>query len=193
MDSKELSFNRIFDENYSFLYSCAMVIAHGDPYLINDIPDVLQNVFLLLWKHFDLLSLHPNLTGWLVKATEHAMKNLHRYYNVRRRNHAMSIHSRQEQSSLENELSSRYARLTQLQAQQDERLEWIRGKIGEENLRLLIRYNDLQVDSGQLASELGISNEALRARVSRLLRKLKRLLPALLPVLLTDVLLRFPL
>ena len=47
------------------------------------------------------------------------MKNLRRYYYVRRRNHAMSIHSRQEQSSLENELSSRYARLTQLQAQQD--------------------------------------------------------------------------
>ncbi|MDO4356951.1 MAG: hypothetical protein Q4E13_10630 [Clostridia bacterium] len=91
MTSPESRFSKIYEENYNFLYGCALHMAHDNPLLIDEIPNVLQDVFLLLWKNFELLSMHPNLPGWLILSTRLMMKNARRGLRTRTRHEATSI------------------------------------------------------------------------------------------------------
>lgn len=183
MTSPESRFSKIYEENYNFLYDCALHMAHDNPLLIDEIPNVLQDVFLLLWKNFELLSMHPNLPGWLILSTRLMMKNARRGLRTRTRHEATSIDEEDSAVKLDIEHAHIYEQTQLAHAALNAQIDRIVTSIGEEDMHLLLRYHDPNANVDELASEWGISPAALRKRVSRAYKKIRLALHVLTIVL----------
>ena len=123
-----------------------------------DAQDMIQKTFLLAISQQDELCRHPNPGGWLVVTLNNLVKN--------------------ERRRMANRVEVSLEDMAQLPAQPPE-LSFAEGlppDLTQEDQQLLRWKYELELDHREMARRLGISPEACRARLSRLLKKCRALM-----------------
>lgn len=136
-----------------------------------DVSDLLQDVFLLLWKKREEMTGHPNIGGWIMMALKYRAVDLAK--GKRRR----AVHSVSVAENLERPDSALSPEQELLLA---ERMQEIRRLLGEENAALLIAYTLGGHSARELGQRYGLSETNVYKRVSRMRKHLAVVMMALL-------------
>lgn len=123
-----------------------------------DAQDMIQKTFLLAIPQQDELCRHPNPGGWLVVTLNNLVKN--------------------ERRRMSNRVEIPLETMDQIPAHHPNAPFWEALPLGlsDDDQQLLIWKYELELDHREMARRLGISPEACRARLSRLLKKCRALM-----------------
>ena len=154
MAPMESFLTQLYREEYPALYRVAYRLMGSR----DDAQDMIQKTFLLAISQQEELSRHPNPGGWLVVTLNNLVKN-----ERRRMSHQMEI-------SLED--------VSQFPAQEPGMpfQESLPSGLSWEEQQFLSWKFELELDHREIARRLGISPEACRTRLSRLLKKCRVLM-----------------
>ena len=167
MDEKDW-FARTYDQHYNLLYSIGKRLSAGQPRGQDGLFDDLQEVFLALWRKRAQLMQHPNVGGWLVQALRlqvqsHARKG--------RREASRAAYSLDDQdASAAHQAGQEGEELDALLY--SEKLEALERLLGQENARLFLAYAVQRIPARTLAAQVGVSEDCLRMRISRIKKKI---------------------
>lgn len=154
MAPTESFLSKLYRQEYPVLYRMAYRLMGSR----DDAQDMIQKTFLLAISQQEELSQHPNPGGWLVITLNNLVKNERRCMA-----HQMEV-------SLED--VSRFP----AQAPDLPFRESLPDGLSEEEQQLLSLRYELELDHREIARRLGISPDACRARLSRLLKKCRTLM-----------------
>ncbi len=159
---------QLFEENYQSLcrYAGSMV-SPGDSVIRQEVEDIVQDVFRLLWQKRASLRTHENIVGWLFKTTFNKTRSAGSKHNRRAQRHAGTVNENADACPDAADVDPEALLLLQEQKEQ------IIGVIGEANYLFLLDYFDTNITSEALADRLGISISALRTRVHRIIKPLR--------------------
>lgn len=153
------AFEQLVRRHMDWVYSCARRTL-GDAHLAED---VAQAVFILLAAKARALQGHAQLGGWLFRATRYCAANAQREQNRRQRH-------------------EKEAPLMQTQTAPDEQANWeelypvldeaVTGLGGADRDAVLLRYYQGKT-MAEVATALGIGDEAAKKRVQRAVEKLR--------------------
>ena len=123
-----------------------------------DAQDMIQKTFLLAISQQEELCRHPNPGGWLMVTLSNLVKN--------------------ERRRMSNRVEFSLEDMAQLPAQQPvvPFSEALPSGLTQEDRQLLSWKYELELDHREMARRLGISPQACRARLSRLLKKCRTLM-----------------
>lgn len=126
----------------------------------DDAQDMVQKAFLLAISQQDELYQHPNPGGWLVVTLNNLAKN--------------------ERRRMANRMEISWETMAQLPAQQPNVpfADALPPGLSPDDQQLLSWKYELELDHLEMARRLGISPQACRARLSRLLKKCRTLMGA---------------
>ena len=162
----------IYDAYYDLLYDMGRRLLRGQPALQDSLYDILQEVFLALWRKRDVLATHENIGGWLVNALR---------LEIRASLRKLLRHSKREAFSLDDaEKPSQAAEAEAAMPQGDmleplfykEKEEALCKLLGQENARLFIEYTVNGYSAVELSEMYGISEGSIRMRVNRAKKKI---------------------
>lgn len=134
--------------------------------LKQDMEEVAQDTFSLLWAKRERMRHHPNVEGWLYVTAAHKFFDLLRKAGTRSRAHAGSLND-DTKPPLDVPTEDAASRVL------DDCMADIIDCIGQEGYDLLLQYYDPGVSNEELAARMGISPAALRKRIMRILQPLK--------------------
>lgn len=134
--------------------------------LMQDVEEILEDVFLQVWKRREKLYAYEYLSAWLYRASTNRFFDYARKASVRKRKHAGSL---DDPDAPNVQLPSKTAAERIL----EERMADIVDCVGEEQYSLLLHYYDPRLSNDTLAASMGISPTALRKRVSRIIGTLR--------------------
>ena len=159
----------MYEANYQRLYRLAanrpqLYVGHT-----NDVQDVLQEVFLKAVQK-DVRN-HPNVEGWLILATVNVCKNYVRVH-TRRENRQQEYARSQQQKSERASLPSPEAR-KDLTGISDIKMT-LRQNLSSEDYHILVQYCLERRSLEEIGREVHMSPNALRVRVFRIRKKLKK-------------------
>ena len=156
------AFRQLFDRHGGLVYGVAMR-ATGDP---GAAEEVAQDVFLLLAKKARALASHPSVAGWLHLTS----RNLSRHAIRRRRTRDRHLSDLRQETAARHPAGESFETGHPLGEKLDERLA--RLSAADREAVLLRYYEDREYR--EIAQSLGISEEAVRKRVSRALQRLQK-------------------
>lgn len=76
-NAKEVFFNRIYDETYYNLRKFVEKRSRNPA----SVDDILQEVYIEVFRHIDDLTTHENYIGWIYKTADNKIKKLNNVYN----------------------------------------------------------------------------------------------------------------
>ena len=159
----------LYDANYEMLYRIAsnrLTLGMGHD---SDVQDVLQEVFVAASKQ-DIHN-HPNPVGWLVVTTTKICNN---YIGKNARHHQKVM--RYAQATMDK--SAHNAALFVERGEDDTAVSDIRlsmeQSLTQDEYSLLTRYCEREDSLDKMADEMDISPSALRVRIFRIRKKLKK-------------------
>lgn len=160
-------FSEMYERNYALLYRVGRIFLGGGSAKENLIEDQIQETFVRAWQKRAALQKHPNPDGWLVDCFRKCLANACRKQNQERKRTAFSVDSEaapaiQDDKYLEPDA---YAR-------SKEQIMMLKKLLGEKDADIFLRYCVYEEKAAPIAAELGISEQALRMRVSRLKKKM---------------------
>ena len=156
----------LFERNYALLYRIGRVFLHSDGFQNALIEDQIQETFLRAWQKRGRLQKHPNPDGWLVECFRKCLMNACRKESRNWKGFigpspeaALPDHYRTEQQSPEDFIGAQ------------EQIELLHRLLGDADAEIFLRYCVHGEKASVLASENGISEPALRMRISRIKKK----------------------
>ncbi len=160
-------FTALYERNYGRLYRIGHVILGYDSAMESMIEDQIQETFMRAWQKRDILKRHPNPDGWVIecfrKCLLNACKKRNREWKHFAKNpdtdHQMKEHIGTDGLTPEDFVKAK------------EQIDTLIRLLGKEDAGLFIRYCVDGEKAAVLASELQISEQALRMRIFRLKRK----------------------
>ena len=169
--SDPVAFERLVRRHIDMVYSLCLRELRGDLHLAEDST---QAVFILLAQKAGKLPAEPSLAGWLYQAAKYCCRNARR--------------SRQRRTWYETEAAAQRPETMQQPSdspsdamERDEMAQSVHTALarlqGREREVVLLRYFR-QMTLRQVGDALGVSEEAAKQRVARVVRKLGRILGA---------------
>ena len=151
---KEESFQKLYEETYDELLRYVSKLYWYDAAMVEDI---LQETYLILYRKITEVMRHENPTGWIKMTAKYVT------YHVLERNHAVE------------EILSQYQADTAVSPEKllDE-YEDLRKFLTEKELKLIRRYYEEGYSLDELAQEYRISKPALKMRIHRVVKKIRR-------------------
>lgn len=150
----EISFNALYKSQYDKMLKLAYRML-GSP---ESARDIVQETFTLAFLHWDEVSTHPAPEAWLALTVRNLVQNeRRRFFN----HEELPLDSFKEHADTRTEYP-----LSHL----------LPKGLSEEDQRILIWKFEKQMGCQQIADHLGISETACRSRVSRALKRCKKLL-----------------
>ena len=153
LERPEISFNALYKSQYGKMIKLAYRMLGS----MESAQNIVQETFMLALLRWDEVSVHPLPEGWLALTVRNLVQNERRRFS----NHEeLPLDSFAEQADTRNEypLSNLLPR-----------------KLSDEDRQILIWKFEKQMDCRQMADRLGISETACRSRVSRALKRCKKL------------------
>ncbi len=164
----------VYRANYPRMVAVARQHAKGNVLLLAEVEDTVQEVMLLLARKCKVLRFHPNIEGFLVVAVGHVMKACDRGLSkVQARSAALfddEVGAKTIETALLEDELLRNAAISEAEAM----LEKVEQYIGSESLGIISDYFLRPTERNALARRLGISEVALRMRVSRINAKIQK-------------------
>ena len=162
----------LYEANYRTLYRVVCNLLYAGVGHTEDAQDIIQEVFLLAaWKE---IYSHPKPEAWLIQTAKNLSMN---YLRANRRknhayNHAAKLslvkHPRRSQGYLEPSVNDHGASEIHLSLQQE---------LSPEEWELVQRYCIENQSVEEIAASLGLSPNAVYARIFRIRKKIKNFLP----------------
>ena len=151
---KEEYFQKLYEETYDEILRYVSKLYWYDAAMVEDI---LQETYLILFRKITAVMRHENPKGW-IKMTDKYVT-----YHVLERNHAVE------------EILSQYQADTAVSPEKllDE-YEDLRKFLTEKELKLIRRYYEEGYSLDELAQEYRISKPALKMRIHRVVKKIRR-------------------
>lgn len=151
---KEEYFQKLYEETYDELLRYVSKLYWYDAAMVKDI---LQETYLILYRKITEVMRHENPTGWIKMTAKYVT------YHVLERNHAVE------------EILSQYQADTAVSPEKllDE-YEDLRKFLTEKELKLIRRYYEEGYSLDELAQEYRISKPALKMRIHRVVKKIRR-------------------
>ena len=151
---KEEYFQELYEETYDELLRYVSKLYWYDAAMVEDI---LQETYLILYRKITEVMRHENPTGWIKMTAKYVT------YHVLERNHAVE------------EILSQYQADTAVSPEKllDE-YEDLRKFLTEKELKLIRRYYEEGYSLDELAQEYRISKPALKMRIHRVVKKIRR-------------------
>ena len=161
---------QIYDQNYLLLHNVGYDLTAGNPLLRQQVDDVMQETFLLLYEKADSLQEHPNISGWLVKTFKNKLRKawekqrqdaLHMSYSLdddKRKEHPLIWNDSGFQSTLSVK-------------DYDDTLKKL---LGEENAIICEEYIVHNEPTADVAERHGLTINALWVRINRIKQKLSK-------------------
>lgn len=151
---KEEYFQKLYEETYDELLRYVSKLYWYDAAMVEDI---LQETYLILYRKITEVMRHENPTGWIKMTAKYVT------YHVLERNHAVE------------EILSQYQADTAVSPEKllDE-YEDLRKFLTEKELKLIRRYYEEGYSLDELAQEYRISKPALKMRIHRVVKKIRR-------------------
>lgn len=134
------------------------LLAHFCYALIPELDDLIQDVYLVMYKKREKLVDHENITGWLIVALKYVILKRMRAW-ARRRDAVEKLKFQVEAVSRD------------LNFDDQEEMNILRAALGEENYELLKAYHVDGVPVEELAARVGKSVGAVHTRLSRLRKR----------------------
>lgn len=151
---KEEYFQKLYEETYDELLRYVSKLYWYDAAMVEDI---LQETYLILYRKITEVMRHENPTGWIKMTAKYVT------YHVLERNHAVE------------EILCQYQADTAVSPEKllDE-YEDLRKFLTEKELKLIRRYYEEGYSLDELAQEYRISKPALKMRIYRVVKKIRR-------------------
>lgn len=174
MNNSHAWLEELYHSHITYLTYYAQKKANGNRQILQEIPDIIQRVFVLLYEKRTILMRHPNIGGWLTITTRTIVSDMMRDIGKMRDRGMCSIDEDNTKANWEAEEAKRAAALNASIQKISDQLSRIEDQIGNKNLEILTRYYDPDVNNAELARSLQMSEVALRQKVNRLCRKLQK-------------------
>lgn len=151
---KEEYFQKLYEETYDEILRYVSKLYWYDAAMVEDI---LQETYLILYRKITEVMRHENPTGWIKMTAKYVT------YHVLERNHAVE------------EILFQYQADTAVSPEKllDE-YEDLRKFLTEKELKLIRRYYEEGYSLDELAQEYRISKPALKMRIHRVVKKIRR-------------------
>lgn len=152
-DSDALFLEKLYIENYDLVFKLVTRILRQYVSVTNDASDIVQDIFILAARRIDVLKVHPNPVGWLLKTARYVCMNYASAY---------SRHNEQLFESLD------------LHMDQEDTISKVDTLVSLEQIlkpqdyNLLIEYYIEKRPTDDICREAGISPNLLRVRMHRL-------------------------
>lgn len=159
---------KICQNNYARLYGIGTYLAQKMSLNQDVLLDAIQDVFVVLCRKCEILVYHPCIEGWLIITLKQILLDRQRAKNREQFHNAFSL----------DEISQPFFSKSKKDVSESiqEQLDTIEEYIGKDNMRLLIKYYSEENSKFSIANEIGISEQTLRKKVSRLKKKAKKAL-----------------
>ena len=133
----------------------------------NDVLDIVQEAFEVLWDKRLSVMEHPNPEGWLYRTAQNKFLSRYSRQKTAQRYNAYSFdeEGRFVVGAMDIELDP----AEELRRQQ----ERIIAIIGKEQYDLLLQYYDKEIDHTAIADGMGLTTASLRKKVSRIIHLLR--------------------
>ena len=155
----EAWFADLFQRDYALLYRVGRVFCRREGL----IEDQIQEAFLRAWQKRAAVRRHPNPDGWLVECFRNCIRNA-----CRREGRRMALSLDAAEAVIPDS-----ARLSPDDyARSREQIDLLHELLGERDAELFLRFCVYGETAVSLAPEYGVSEAALRMRVSRLKKKI---------------------
>ena len=157
----------LYERDYALLYGIGRVFLGNDPARETLIEDQIQETFIRAWQKRNALQKHPNPDGWLVECFRRRLLNACRKQNREWGRAAFSmdmdsVPDIRDERSIE---PDEYARTS-------EQIALLKRLLGDQEADIFLRYCVYGEKAAPIANELGITEQALRMRISRLKKKI---------------------
>lgn len=156
----------LFEQNYALLYRIGRIFLGSENSRDALIEDQIQETFLRAWQKRRKLQKHPNPEGWLVECFRKCLMNACRKQS---RNWDGFTGSSPEALLPDQHTAAQQSPEEYVRAR--EQIELLHRLLGDTDADIFLRYCVHGEKASVLASEIGISEPALRMRVSRIKRK----------------------
>lgn len=168
-------FSDLYDKGYGELYRylSLMLFRAGRNDLYDEIPDCIQETFILVWRKRETLYYYKNANAWIRKTAQNLMNNKRSISNTRAKHTAFSLDNEFVEGG-----EPLIQRINIMQSppddDADELLFQIKNDIGEETYALLIEYYDKEQTISKIMGEHGLSKSGVKMRVKRALDRLRK-------------------
>ena len=159
--------SKMYEQDYALLYRVGRVFLGNNPARESLIEDQIQEAFVRAWQKRAALTKHPNPDGWLVECFRKCLMNACRKQSREWIRTAFSV---DEETSPEIIDQNRLDPDTY--AGTKEQLALLKKLLGEKDADVFLRYCVYGEKAAPIAKELGVSEQALRMRVSRLKKRI---------------------
>lgn len=155
-------FSDIYERNYALLYRVGRVFL-GSGAKETLIEDQIQEAFIRAWQKRNLLQKHPNPDGWLVDCFRKCLANACRKQSREWKYAACPVNPEKVLTVQDDKYldPDEYVRTK-------EQIMMLKKLMGDKNADIFLRYCVYGEKAASIAVELGISEPALRMRISRL-------------------------
>ncbi len=160
-------FSYLYSHSYPYLYQLVASI-YCNPCFIEDI---LQEIYLAAWEHFQI-STHPNPLGWLVVTARHKAYDMMR----RQMRETQKFIPLGEDADLALGFSSSFQEPMSRILEREGLYPNIRPLLSEDELTLLVAYYDEGFSVADLSRRMNISDHACYMRLHRARKKLEPLI-----------------
>lgn len=174
MEARRIWFEEVLNDTKKVVVQAGKHAIRNHPLLIDSLDDLVQDTYLELYKNYDRLQTHENITGWLVETMYRKAKDqARRLYRERDR-----VPVRIDGGADFEAVQADFRDMPEQSYARRERAEELRGalvrEIGEDAYRLLEAHYGEGVPLGDLARKAGITPAALKMRFYRWRKRLRR-------------------
>ena len=166
--SMESWLSDLYERDYALLYRIGRIFLGSYVNQESLIEDQIQEAFVRAWEKRNSLLKHPNPDGWLVDCFRKCLMNACKKQNREWARTAFSI----DDTGNSPPVAETKGLSPDEYVRTKEQIELLKQLLGDRDADIFIRYCVLEEKAAPIAADLGLTEQALRMRVSRLKKKL---------------------
>ena len=159
--------SEMYERNYALLYRVGRIFLGAGSAKETLIEDQIQEAFVRAWQKRGTLQKHPNPDGWLVDCFRKCLANACRRQNREWKRAAFSVDSQAAPVIPDDKYVTPEA-----YARSREQIALLKKLLGDGDAELFLRCCVYGEKAAPIAAEQGVSEQALRMRISRLKKKI---------------------
>lgn len=145
--------------------------------------DIVQDTLKDVYERYDTLVEHENIGGWLYQSVYNRCRNLTRIGVRQMKSTAFSIDDPNSPDIADRSAEAAINESVDSTPSYQEAVDYLKGQVTEEEFQLFQKACQEKRSAAELSEEYGVSTSAMGMRVTRLKRKMVKMMARLLNIL----------